>query len=547
MDTPGLNSRQRAALEAFKVEGYDDEFIIPGHGSNVEAEATSSEDDLFEVIPVRPTSQPKNIVDTVAFLSTATGTIIAFGVYMWLRTRKKIDKNDSQQENEKAADLKREDKQAGSTDRSELAVRGGGEGTKSKERTVPSYQSTLVVSQSLGRSQDKSLTLSSVAPPELRPDAEPQVATIRKSSLCLVTMPQQSIQQVKEEFRSEIISNAAMFKDVLQESGLGGSEDALAALSLHAAITKRQTDAICQANIQAEMRGYQFHSHQHSLDRESSEKRHEEVVSSLSGDKDWLQKLTRARDDCFSALKVALTRSYTLVLGFQPFLTGMRLLGICKGASLSVLVARGIERVSQAVSSRAFCGSFPPCLTPPPSRPFLFIQLTMCPQSHGPSSGSSFNPFSLTYWVFTAVGGYLPGPGQVLIDNSSCLLFNLTSLLSLVIGLSFATFLARMIGLPVVSASSGIAFSLFSGILSTDRFVKLLLSLVVFGTTAGCFILLLYRSTKKALQQQEATPSVKSLNLALDHFFSCKDIISIFPMAVLLYQLAEATGVLATS
>ena len=173
-----------------------------------------------------------------------------------------------------------------------------------------------------------------------------------------VSIPRQSATEIKEEFRTEILANAVAYKQVLeeeivvaQESGMQkrtNSDILIATLSLQAAMAKRQRDA----QLQAEFRGYQFETYQREIDRKLDERRHLETVRSFREDKDWLRKIVQARDECVTALKVSLTRSFALLIGFRPMLTLFKMIHLW---NYSVSYPELVVRIIAMVSRFSFC------------------------------------------------------------------------------------------------------------------------------------------------------------------------------------------------
>ena len=161
-----------------------------------------------------------------------------------------------------------------------------------------------------------------------------------------MTLKNQSLEDIKDDFRSQVLVNAKAFREVIKESGIKTSNDTIDALSLQAAIAKRQSDAICQANLMSELRGYHFEARQRSIDRAVTEKQHAETLSSFREDKDWLLKLVAARDECVASLKVALIRSYSLTLAFHPLFAALKVLWVYKRFSYSGLALHFLESLS---------------------------------------------------------------------------------------------------------------------------------------------------------------------------------------------------------
>ncbi len=124
----------------------------------------------------------------------------------------------------------------------------------------------------------------------------------------------------------ELVKTAQSFKKIIESSGIGGSEEMVSNLSWQAAMTLKQTAAICHATSIAETRGYIFQTQQSRLDREISARQHKELLTSIREDKLWPQKLVEARRECFATLRVASLRSFALILSFNPFLIATGLL-----------------------------------------------------------------------------------------------------------------------------------------------------------------------------------------------------------------------------
>ncbi|GAX24292.1 hypothetical protein FisN_4Lh007 [Fistulifera solaris] len=156
----------------------------------------------------------------------------------------------------------------------------------------------------------------------------------------------------------ELVKTAQSFKKIIENSGMGGSEEMVSTLSWQAAMTLKQTAAICHATSIAETRGYIFQTQQSRLDREISARQHKELLTSIREDKLWPQKLVEARRECFAKLRVASLRSFALILSFKPFLIATGLLIKWKFHSIGDLVSEVSNVVSSLFKPRSYVSRF---------------------------------------------------------------------------------------------------------------------------------------------------------------------------------------------
>lgn len=156
-----------------------------------------------------------------------------------------------------------------------------------------------------------------------------------------------------DALEADLVKTAQSFRKIIEKSGMGGSEEMVSTLSWQAAMTLKQTAAICQATSMAETRRYIFQTQQSHLDREISARQHGDLLATIREDKRCPRRLAGARAECFAALKVASLRSFALILGFKPFSLAMGLLLRCKLHSFTDLVMEMRDLVSILV---AFCG-----------------------------------------------------------------------------------------------------------------------------------------------------------------------------------------------
>jgi hypothetical protein len=156
----------------------------------------------------------------------------------------------------------------------------------------------------------------------------------------------------------ELVKTAQSFRKIIENSGMGGSEEMVSTLSWQAAMTLKQTAAICHATSIAETRGYIFQTQQSRLDREISARQHKELLASIREDKLWPQKLAESRRECFATLRVASLRSFALILSFKPFLITTGLLIKWKFHSIGDLVSELTNFVSSLFDPRSFGSLF---------------------------------------------------------------------------------------------------------------------------------------------------------------------------------------------
>ena len=362
-----LNTRQQKALKAFQVEGYEDEFRIVGVADtdehvgeeHVEEDYTGVPDPAAMAVPSQPDSPLPSSQLLVAAIVTLFCAILVLALW-----RRNVGGNQLQHGKvTNASSLDGETELRNQASQDSQCCHQPTDGSNTVEDTRTDHE---VGNDSSNKAEDPSNNFSAnekqdgptlaleASPPDLLCDKNEDISrkAVSKHSSSesptpydLVPASQRSLEQVKAEFRSGILLNAEAFKEVLRESGVNTTDETITALSLQAAIAKHQTDILCQASFQSEMRAYQFHSRQQSIDHELSERQHEEVLSSLKGDKNWLSKLVRARNDCLLALKVSLARCYTLAIGIEPLFATMKLLHVWRHSSLSAMFSFIVEKV----------------------------------------------------------------------------------------------------------------------------------------------------------------------------------------------------------
>lgn len=150
---------------------------------------------------------------------------------------------------------------------------------------------------------------------------------------------------VKSEFRDEVLSIAKIYEQVLHESGYQQNDPILAMVSLQAAIAKRNTESLCNANLLAEIRGYHYHMKQKTLDRKLSQTQHEEILASAREEKDWKLRLRRSRNDCLAALKASFARSVLFALAVAPLRRIFDLHQKLHGYSYLYLASQAVSKV----------------------------------------------------------------------------------------------------------------------------------------------------------------------------------------------------------
>lgn len=162
-----------------------------------------------------------------------------------------------------------------------------------------------------------------------------------------------------DTLETDFVKTAQSFRKIIENSGMGGSDEMALTLSWQAAMTLKQTAAICQATAMAESRGYIFHAQQRSLDRKIGARQHQELLTSIREDRSWSSRLVEARDACFAALRIASLRCFAVILGFKPFVMTTRLLFRCRSHSVSDLVFEVTDLVSILISAaKCFCSVF---------------------------------------------------------------------------------------------------------------------------------------------------------------------------------------------
>lgn len=322
-----VRSRYSELLKALQVEGFVDEFQISGKKVIV----SNGEDDSFhdtDVDGFRLSILSHSLCWRSAIALVCAG-IAYFAQRKWRQPRKKNKQKSRAKRKRKSISLGRI-----IVSPSPHELKESQEDTRKNETKQESVE--IPIARDL------------VAPELVLENSDSQIPpqTLVQDLVTKTPVGHFSLPVVDDALQTDLVRTAQSFKKIIENSGMGGSEEMVSTLSWQAAMTLKQTAVICQATSMAETRGYIFQTRQNFVDREISARQHEELLASMREDKRWPYRLAGARSECFTALRIASLRSFALILGFKPCVMTIGLLLRCKLYSFSDLVAEVRDLVS---------------------------------------------------------------------------------------------------------------------------------------------------------------------------------------------------------